>query len=243
MEQGWVGKATAEFVATFGLIFFGAGSIVVNAHLGAEGYGLLGIAFAHAIVLAILVSATMNISGGHVNPAVTIAALLTRKISPALSGVYILSQLLGAIVGAAFIKALLPLAAGEATAFGTPVVAAGIDGLKAVTIELVLTFFLVFTIWGTAVSRHAPTGIAGFGIGLVLLFDILVGGPFTGASMNPARTLGPALIAGEWGFHWVYWVGPILGAALAAAVYEGVVEKGHELPPEVEPHVQEQDVP
>lgn len=240
MEQGWIGKATAEFVGTFGLIFFGAGSIVVNHHLGADGYGLVGIAFAHAIVLAILVTATMNISGGHINPAVSIAAFLTRKLSAPMTGIYIGAQLLGGLAGAAFVRALLPIASGDATAFGTPLVADGVGALKAVTIELVLTFFLVFTIWGTAVSKHAPKGIGGFAIGLVLVFDILVGGPFTGASMNPARTFGPALVAGVWSMHWVYWVGPILGAALGAAVYESVVEKAHDAP--VPPQVPEQDV-
>ena len=224
MEKGWIGKAIAEFVGTFGLVFFGAGSIVVNHHLTPDGFGLMGIAGVHAITLAIVVSATMNISGGHINPAVTVAAFLTRKISAPLAGAYVVAQLLGGLLGAAFVRALLPLASGEATAFGTPTVASTVDTLQALSLELVLTFFLVFTFWGTTVSKHAPA-IGGFGIGLVLFFDIMVGGPFTGASMNPARTFGPAVIAGEWAMHWVYWVGPLLGGALAAAVYEGFVEK------------------
>lgn len=227
MERGWLGKSTAEFIGTFGLIFFGAGSIVVNQHLGADGYGLIGIAGVHAIILAIVVSATMNISGGHINPAVTIGAFLTRKIGPKLAGAYIVAQLAGGLLGAAFVKSLLPAAAGTATSYGATLVADGVGPLTATTLELVLTFFLVFTVFGTGISDKAPN-VGGFAIGLCLFFDAMVGGPFTGASMNPARSFGPALIAGEWAMHWVYWVGPLLGGALAAAVYDGVVEPGAE---------------
>lgn len=230
MEEGWIGRATAEFVGTFALIFFGAGSIVVNDHLAAtattpEPFGLIGIAATHAIVLAIAVSATMNISGGHINPAVSIAAFLTRRLSAAMTGIYVVAQLAGGILGAAFVRSLLPLASGQATDFGATLVAPGTGVLTAVSLELILTFFLVFTIWGTAISKRAPQ-VGGFAIGLVLFFDIMVGGVFTGASMNPARSLGPALFSGNWSLHWIYWVGPILGGALAAGVYDGVVEKG-----------------
>lgn len=225
MEQGWFGKATAEFIGTFGLVFFGAGSIVVNRFLGADGYGLFGIAAVHAIVLAIVVSGTMNISGGHINPAVTIAAFLTRKMEAALAGVYIVAQMVGGLLAALFVQALLPAAAGQATDYGATLVASGVGPLTAVTLELVLTFFLVFTVFATGMSRYSPP-IGGFAIGACLFFDAMVGGPFTGASMNPARSFGPALLAGEWALHWVYYVGPILGGALAGATYEGIVRKG-----------------
>lgn len=224
MDEGWLGKATAEFVGTFGLVFFGAGSIVVNDFLGADGYGLLGIAAVHAIVLAVVVSSTMTISGGHINPAVTIGAFLTRRIGPALAAVYVVAQLAGGLLGAAFVKSLLPAASGQATSYGATLVAGGVGPLTAVTLELVLTFFLVFTVFGTGFSKYAPP-IGGFAIGAVLFFDAMIGGPFTGASMNPARTLGPAIVAGEWALQWVYWVGPILGGALAAGVYDGIVKR------------------
>ncbi len=231
MNEGWIGKATAEFVATFGLVFFGAGSIVMNTFLGAEGYGLIGIAGAHAIVLAIVVSATMNISGGHVNPAVTFGAFLTKRIPATLAGIYVVAQLAGGIAGAAFVRALLPMGAVDAASIGATLTDTSVmTTLAAVSLELVLTFFLVFTVFGTGMSKHAPK-VGGFAIGLVLFFDILVGGPLTGASMNPARTLGPVAVGaplgmGPAGWLAVYFVGPLLGGALAAAVYDGIVEKG-----------------
>ncbi len=239
MEDGWLGRATAEFVGAFALIFFGAGSIVVNDHLAAtpgtpDPFGLIGIAATHAVVLAIAVSATMNISGGHINPAISIAAFLTRKLSAAMTGVYVVAQLAGGILGAAFVRSLLPLASGQATDVGATLVAPGVDILTAVSLELVLTFFLVFTYWGTLFSKKAPQ-VGGFAIGSVLFFGTMVGGAFTGASMNPARSLGPAVFSGNWTMHWIYWVGPILGGALAAAVYEGVVEVG--VPEDQEPEV------
>lgn len=224
MEQGWLGKTTAEFAGTFALVFFGAGSIVVNEFLGADGYGLMGIAAVHAIVLAVVVSATMKISGGHINPAVTVAAFLTKRIGFSLASVYVIAQLAGGLLGAAFVKSLLPAAAGAATNYGATVVASGISPLTAVTLELVLSFFLVFTVFGTGLSEHAPE-IGGFAIGAVLFFDAMVGGPFTGASMNPARTLGPAMLSGAWSMAWVYWVGPLLGGTLAGAVYDGMIEE------------------
>lgn len=227
MEQDWLGRATAEFVGAFGLVFFGAGSIVVDEFLGADGFGLVGVAAVHAVAFAVVVAGTMRVSGGHVNPAVTIAAFLTRKIEAALAGVYVLAQLAGGLLGALFVKSLLPTAAGEAASYGATLVAGGVGPLTAVTLELVLAFFLVFTVFATGLNRYASP-IGGFAIGLCLFFGTMVGGPFTGASMNPARTLGPAVVAGEWAMQWVYWVGPILGGALAGATYEGLIGSGDE---------------
>ncbi len=224
MTKGWLGKATAEFIGVLGLVFFGAGSIVVNEHLGADGFGLIGIAAVHAVILAIVVSATMKISGGHINPAVSVAAWLTKRMSASLMGIYIVAQLAGGLLGAALVKGLLPVAAGEATSFGATLVADNVGALTAVSLELVLAFFLVFTVFGTGLSKHAPS-VGGFAIGFCLFFDAMIGGPFTGASMNPARSFGPALISGAWGMHWVYWVGPVLGGALAGGVYDGVVKR------------------
>ncbi len=230
MDEGWLGRATAEFVGAFALVFFGAGSIVVDAHLATasgtpDPFGLVGIAAVHAVVLATAVTATMNVSGGHLNPAVSIAAFLTRKLSAAMTGIYVVAQLAGGVLGAAFVRSLLPLTSGDATGFGATVVAADVGILTAVSLELILTFFLVFAYWGTSFSQRAPR-VGGFAIGLVLFFATLIGGAFTGASLNPARSLGPAIFAGTWSLHWIYWVGPILGAALAAAAYEGIIEKG-----------------
>jgi MIP family channel proteins len=215
-------RLVAEALGTFALVFVGAAVVVVNGGFPNSGIGLLGIALAHAIVLAVFVSATMTISGGHLNPAVTIGLLATRRIDPVAALAYIVTQLTAAAAAAALVKALLPSAAVRTALLGTPVIASSVTLGQAIGIELVLTFFLMSAVFGTAVSPDAPR-VAGFGIGLVLLFDILVGGPLTGAAMNPARAFGPALVAGQWLGHIAYWVGPILGALLAALLWQYVL--------------------
>lgn len=215
--KAWWRPCLAEMIGTFGLIFIGAGSIVVDAYTGG-GVGLLGIAFAHGIVLAVMVSATMGISGGHINPAVTVGVWIGRAIGTRMAVLYILSQLIGAVLGAAALAALYPAAAVQTASLGTPLLAEGVGFGQGVLIEAILTFFLVFVVYGTAVDGRAPK-LGGMAIGLVLVFDILAGGPLTGASMNPARTFGPALVGGVWTDHLVYWAGPILGGLVAGLVY------------------------
>ncbi len=213
---------TAEFIGTFGLVFIGAGSIVVNeARSGA--LGLLGVALAHAVVLSVMVTALMRISGAHFNPAVTFGLWLANKIDAKDAGFYVLTQLVAAVVAALLVKTLLPSMAGEVTGYGVPRIASDVDLIQAILIEAILTFFLVSAVFGTAVSPEAPSGIGGFGIGLVLLFDILVGGPLTGAAMNPARAFGPAAIANDWVGQGAYWIGPLLGGAVAALVWGKVL--------------------
>jgi aquaporin Z len=215
-------RLTAEAIGTFGLVFVGAAVVVVNGGFPNSGIGLLGIALAHAVVLSVMISATMTISGGHLNPAVTIGLLATRRIDAASAAAYIVVQLAAACVGAFLVKLLFPAEAVRNAMLGVPVIASSVSLGQAIGLELVLTFFLVSAVFGTAVSPDAPR-VAGFGIGLVLLFDILVGGPLTGAAMNPARAFGPAAIEGEWVGHLVYWIGPILGGLLAALLWEYVL--------------------
>ena len=212
---------TAEFIGTFGLVFIGAGSIVVNEASGA--LGLLGIALAHAIVLSVMVTALMRISGAHFNPAVTFGLWLANKIQAKDAGLYVLTQLVAAVVAALLVKTLLPSVAGEITGYGVPRIASDVDMIQAILLEAILTFFWVSAVFGTAVSPEAPSGIGGFGIGLVLLFDILVGGPLTGAAVNPARAFGPAAIANDWLGQGAYWIGPLLGGAVAALVWGKVL--------------------
>lgn len=212
---------TAEFIGTFGLVFIGAGSVVVNEASGT--LGLPGVALAHATVLAVMVTALMRISGAHFNPAVTLGLWLTNKIEASDAGLYVVTQLIAAVVAALLIKELLPAVAGEASGYGTPRIAGDVNIIQAILIEAILTFFLVSAVFGTAVSSEAPSGIGGFGIGLVLLFDMLVGGPLTGAAMNPARAFGPALVAGEWVGQGAFWIGPLLGGAAAALVWGKVL--------------------
>jgi MIP family channel proteins len=215
-------RLTAEALGTFGLVFVGAAVVVVNGGFPNSGIGLLGIALAHAVVLSVMISATMTISGGHLNPAVTLGLLVTRRIDAASALAYILTQLAAAVLAAFLVKLLMPGQAVSNAMLGVPVIASSVQLGQAIGLEAVLTFFLVSAVFGTAVSPDAPR-VAGFGIGLVLLFDILVGGPLTGAAMNPARAFGPALVAKEWIGHLVYWVGPIVGAVLAALLWEYVL--------------------
>jgi len=215
-------RLTAEALGTFGLVFIGAAVVVVNGGFPNSGIGLLGIALAHAVVLSVMVTATMTISGGHLNPAVTAGLLVARRIDAGSAAAYIVTQLVAAVIAAVLVKLLLPAHAVRGALLGVPVIASSVSLGQAIGIELVLTFFLVSAVFGTAVSPDAPR-VGGFGIGLVLLFDILVGGPLTGAAMNPARAFGPALVAGTWVGQLVYWIGPIVGGILASLLWEYVL--------------------
>ncbi len=215
-------RLLAEAVGTFSFVFVGAAVVVVNGGFPNSGIGLLGIALAHGIALSVMISATMTISGGHLNPAVTVGLLIARRIDPASAAAYIVTQLASASLAALLVKVLLPVAAVRTALLGVPVIASSLTLEQAIGIEAILTFFLMSAVFGTAVSPDAPR-VAGFGIGLVVLFDILVGGPLTGAAMNPARAFGPALVSGQWLGHIVYWVGPVVGAVLAALLWEYVL--------------------
>jgi aquaporin Z len=235
----------AELVGTFFLTFLGAGAICTDAATHGK-VGLLGIAIAHAIALSVGVSATMNISGGHLNPAVTLTMWVFKKIDTDKTIYYIASQLLGAIIAGGLILAFFsmsPEGAGATAHFGTPHISkelrdssAGTWGgaqLTAIGIEAVLTFMLVFTVFGTAVDPRAPK-IGGFGIGLIVGADILVGGPLTGAAMNPARAFGPAIweagALADFGLLkelLVYLIGPVVGGILAGGLYLNFI-----MPPE-----------
>ena len=217
-------RATAEIFGTFTLVLFGCGAVVMDSFPGAR-YGLIGIALVHAVALAVAVSATMGISGGHLNPAVTVGMLAARRISPSDAGVYVVSQLAGALFAVALAKWMMPASVGDLVAWGTPALNPAVTFARGVGTEAVLTFVLMSAVMGTAVARNAPK-IGGFGIGLTLLFAIIVGGPLTGAALNPARAFAPALLSGNMTAQAVYWVGPILGAVLAAVLWDRVLLAG-----------------
>ena len=210
----------AEFLGTFAFVFIGAGAVVVDAARGGV-LGLVGIALAHGVGIGVLITATMKISGAHLNPAVTFALWLTGHIAPKQAGLYVITQLVAAAAGALAVKTLLPAMAGQALSYGVPRLASDLSLTGAIWIEALLTFILVSAVFGTAVSPDAPK-VGGFGIGLAIFADTLVGGPLTGAAMNPARAFGPALVANDWHGHAAYWIGPLVGA-LAAAVLWGQV--------------------
>jgi MIP family channel proteins len=213
----WLKPFLAEAIGTFALVFIGAGAVIATQLPGGD-FGLLGVAIAHGLVLAIAVSATMHISGGHINPAVTFGAWVGKVIDARTAINYIIAQLMGASFAALLLSRLYPLDAAAAVSLGTPMLADSITPLTGITIEAILTFFLVFTVFGTAIDERAPR-LGGWAIGLVLTFDMIAGGALTGAAMNPARALGPAVAWGDWTNHLVYWAGPIIGGILAAGVY------------------------
>jgi len=213
----------AEAIGTFALVFVGAGSICLNEYTG-HGVGLIGIALAHGLILSVAVSATGAISGGHLNPAVTFGFLLTGRMSRNQAGQYLLAQLAGATIGGFFLRWIFAEHVWRAAALGTPDLAQDVTTGTGIFIEAVLTFLLVFSVWGTAVDERAPR-IGGFGIGLTVAADILIGGPLTGAAMNPARAFGPALASAHWSSHLVYWIGPLLGAGAAAFLYHNFLMK------------------
>jgi len=210
----------AEIAGTFMFFVIGAGAIIASVAAGSPANGLLAIALAHGLALAIAVSVFGAISGGHFNPAVTLALAIARKHPWNRVLTYWAAQLIGAILAGLVLRLFFEpyYAAETATHLGTPTVAPTVGAGLAILIEAVLTMFLVWTVFGTAVSPDAPK-IAGFGIGLIVTADILVGGPLTGAAMNPARHFGTAVVSGYLDNWYVYWIGPFIGAALAALSY------------------------
>ena len=220
-------KLMAEFIGTFALIFFGAGSICADQYLhGAGGAGLLGIALAHGLAIGIMVSALGHVSGGHFNPAVTIGFWVTKRINTLDVVGYWAAQLVGAIAAAYLLKAIVPDDAWRAVALGTPALARDFRVLDGMILEGVMTFFLVLVVFATAVDeKGAWRAISGFGIGLTITMGILTGGPLTGAALNPARAFGPALASAHWANHGVYWVGPLAGGFVAGLLYDSVFLK------------------
>ena len=212
-------RGVAEFIGTFTLIFIGAGSIMAAA--GIHDPTLIGIAVAHGLAIAVMVSAVGHISGGHFNPAVTFGMLVTRRIEPMLAVVYWLAQFGGAVIGALLLDWIFPTVAVDGTKLGAPLLNPAISSGAGVATEAILTFFLVWVIFATAVDpRGTFKSIAGLAIGLTITIDILMGGPLTGAAMNPARAFGPELVHGEWSNAWIWYVGPVLGGTAAAVLYE-----------------------
>ncbi len=215
-------KLVAEFFGTFTLIFVGVASIAADYGTNG-GLGLTGIALAHGLAIAVMVSATIAISGGHLNPAVTCGALVAGKIPAGRAVAYIVAQCLGAVFAAFMVKLAMPPAWLDAVGMGTPAVREGVTVGQALVMEAVLTFFLMFVVYGTAIDARAPK-MAGLFIGLTVALGVMAGGPVSGAAMNPARHFGPALLGGGMQNLWLHWVGPILGAVTAALVYKTTIE-------------------
>lgn len=219
----------AEGIATFCLVFFGPLSVILAAAAFGTGLsieGIIMISLAHGSAIGLMVYTFGHVSGAHINPAVTIPMIITKKISPADGAGYIALQLIGGIIAAFALVAILP-DLGQSVNFGTQAPGDLINGdpMSALWLEMIFTFFLVTTIFLVAVHKKAPAGIHGISIGGMVFLLHLVGVPLTGASMNPARTLGPAIVSGFWEFHWVYWIGPIIGGIIAGLIMNYIFVK------------------
>jgi aquaporin TIP len=209
MDQDELRRGVAEFVGAFTLIFIGGGAGIVSGDLVAIG-------LANGLAIGIMVTNLGHISGGHFNPAITLAFRATNRITTRLAVIYWVAQFLGATVAAAFLRAFFHHKIIGAVPHA-PVFGAG----KGFVLELIMTFFLVWAVWATAVDpRGAFKAIAGLAIGLTITIDVYMGGPLTGAAMNPARAFGPQLWSGNWGEGWIYYLGPALGALIAGLGYD-----------------------
>jgi MIP family channel proteins len=206
-------RCLAEAFSTFALVFAGCGAIVVDAERGA-GLGTSGVALAFGLAIMAMVYATGHLSGAHINPAVTAAFSLGRHFPVRDAAAYVPSQLAGAVLGALLLRITWDGTPADLGAT-TPTVGAG----PALVYEVVMTAFLMFVIMAVATDTRAVGAAAAIAIGGTVALDALFGGPVTGASMNPARSFGPALVAGEWRDFWIYVIGPLAGAMAGAAAY------------------------
>ena len=217
-------KYIAELVGTFALVFIAAGSLCADFSLrqtGGQGLGLLGTSIAYGIVVIAVIYAISYISGSHVNPAVTISFWITKRMDPNTAIMYIVSQIAGASLAGLALKTLFPDAL-NTLYLGTSMLAPGVTAARGILMEFIITFLLVFTVYGTLVDRRASPGFAGVAIGLVVLFGSLIGGTISGGAANPVRVFGPAIASGQFTHHYVWWIGPILGGIAAGFVYDKV---------------------
>jgi MIP family channel proteins len=209
--------ALAELIGTFVLTFIGAGA---GATASASGIGTLGVALAHGLALMVIIYSLGSISGAYVNPAVTISLALTGKVEWDRAGAYIVAQLGGATLAAGLLAYIVGVQSGLGQTTGS---LTQTDPFKTMVVEAILTFFLVTAVYASGVL-NLNGNLAGVAIGLVLTMDILMGGALTGASMNPARTIGPALVTSNFGYIPWYIIGPIVGGGAAAFLYERVLK-------------------
>jgi MIP family channel proteins len=222
-------SALAELIGTFTLVFIGAGA---GATAGESGIGTMGVALAHGVALLVIVYAWGSVSGAHVNPAVTLGVAATGRMPWPKAMIYWVAQLVGAVAAALLLKWLLGPESnlGQTVGTLTPSSTAAGDPAKVVVIEAILTFFLLCAVFASGIFGRNGN-VAGIAIGLVLTMDILAGGLLTGASMNPARTFGPALAVGNFSYFWMYLVGPAIGGLAGALLYNSIFLPEAQKPP------------
>ncbi|MGH2561257.1 MAG: MIP/aquaporin family protein [Thermomicrobiales bacterium] len=226
-DRELVKQLIVEFIGPAVLVFAGVGAIIQTQGDGAD---LVAVALAHGLAIGLMVLAAGHISGGHFNPAVTIGFYFARRIDTNRALAYIIAQLLGGLVGAGALTLVYQDVDRNRVNLGVPAVgqafsdASSLGAGRAVVMEIILSFLLIFVIFGTAVDvRSGGRAVAGLAIGLTISMDVLAGGIVSGAAMNPARWFGPAIVQQEWSDFWVWWVGPIVGAVAAAILYNDVL--------------------
>ncbi|MCA0454836.1 MAG: MIP family channel protein [Chloroflexi bacterium] len=212
MNRELIRRSVAELVGTFALVTAGCGAIIVNAQTGALTH--IGIALTFGFIITVMIAATGHISGAHFNPAVTIAFAVTRHFPWREVMHYVVAQVLGALLGAITLRFLF----GDIALIGATIPAG--SALQSFALEVLLTAVLMFVIISVATDTRAIGTPAALAIGLTVALDAMWGGPISGASMNPARSFGPSLIAGVWENQWIYWLAPILGAVIGAGLYQ-----------------------
>lgn len=223
----WFAPFLSEMIGPFALVLFGAGAVMTAASQGFGGWEtLLVVALANGLAIGLMVAGSGHVSGGHFNPAVTFAMFIGGKIGLVKGLGYVAAQLIGAVLAAAVLQYIFGDVITKETNYGLPSVNYADDGDgiivgrgHAVVLEAIMTFFLVYVIFGTAVDKRGFNAIAPLAIGLTITLGVFLGGPLTGAAMNPARWFGPAAFNGEWVDGWVYIIGPCLGALAAAVVH------------------------
>jgi MIP family channel proteins len=237
-----VRRGFAEFVGAFTLTFAGAGAVVTFTKLfaaafqqgasdTASGLGLLGIAFANGLAIAVMVSAVGHISGGHFNPAITLGFFVTRRLAASLTLVYWFAQFVGAACAALLLRWFYTEQVRNLSHLGAPTLGTGISQWQGFVIEIILTFFLVWVVFATAADPGGTfKSIAGLAIGLTITMDVIMGGPLTGAAMNPSRAFGPQLVQHDWTNWWIWYAGPAVGAILAAVMYDELYLRVRPLP-------------
>ena len=207
-------RALGELLGAYALVSAGCGAIMVNATTGALGH--LGIALTFGLIIMVMIAAIGHLSGAHFNPAVTITFALTRHFPWREVPFYVAGQLVGATLGALTLRAIF----GPVAALGATVPSG--SAMQSLGLEVLLTAVLMFVIISVATDTRAVGQLAALAIGGTVALDALWGGPISGASMNPARSFGPALVSGEWRDHWLYWIGPLTGAALGGLLYQAI---------------------
>jgi len=217
-------KLAAEFLGTFALVFFGAGAICTDRFLQTNGSGPVGTALATGIAVAIMSMAFGHVSGAHFNPAITIGYWITKRVGTMEAAGYWVAQTLGGVVAAFLLKAILPRdESWQPVLGGTPDLVRDFTRLPAMSLEAIITFFLVLVYFATTSEDNIESrSLSGLAVGLVYTVGILLAGPFTGGALNPARHFGPALASSHWSNWGVYWVGPLVGGFLAGLIYDSL---------------------